>query len=118
MKKEKLLTLLGAMHHDCVKNNWDNETEEEYQQIVALIKDVNLPEFLRGIASKQWEVDGLKKHIKNLEERCAELIGKKPKVTGEWIQEKTMEMIEIISKGKILEAMSFIRKLVGELTNG
>jgi len=39
---------------------------------------------------------------------------KKPQVTEEWIQEKTMEMIDIISNGEIGEAMSFIRSLVEE----
>lgn len=39
----------------------------------------------------------------------------KKKITEKLIQEKTIEMIEIISKGKILEAMSFIRSLVEEI---
>ncbi len=39
MNREKLLRLLGAMYGECVQQNWCNETEEEYQQIVALIKN-------------------------------------------------------------------------------
>jgi len=40
---------------------------------------------------------------------------KKKTVTNKWIEEKTMEMIDIVSKGKILESMSFIRSLVQEI---
>lgn len=38
------------------------------------------------------------------------------KVDEDFIQKKTIEMIEIISGAKILEAMSFIRKLINELS--
>jgi|GEM_PF-5061443 len=38
------------------------------------------------------------------------------KVDGRFIQKKTQEMIEIISKGKMLEAMSFIRSLINEIS--
>ena len=34
----KLLRLLGAMYGECVKQNWCNDTEQEYQEIVARLK--------------------------------------------------------------------------------
>jgi len=50
--------------------------------------------------------------------KCVEAIPEvelKIEVDEKFIQEKTMEMVEIISKGKILEAMSFIRSFIKEL---
>ena len=39
MIEDRLLALLGTMRHECMKHSWDSETEKDYQQIVALIKD-------------------------------------------------------------------------------
>jgi len=37
-KKEELLRLLDAMHQLCIKENWDDETEQAYQQIKEMIQ--------------------------------------------------------------------------------
>lgn len=52
--------------------------------------------------------------------KCLEAIPEIPiefdiKIDTKYIEEKTMEMIDIVSKGKILESMSFIRLLIKEL---
>lgn len=48
-------------------------------------------------------------------EKLARRLKQKPGVTNKWIEEKTMEMIDIVSKGKILESMTFIRSIVKEI---
>ena len=35
---KRLLRVLGAMHHDCIQDNWDNETEQDYKEIVARLE--------------------------------------------------------------------------------
>jgi len=60
--------------------------------------------------SLNYEQDVIKKCVEAIPE--AEL---KLDVDNKYIENKTVEMIEIISKGKILEAMSFIRSFINEL---
>lgn len=38
------------------------------------------------------------------------------KVDNEFIEEKTFEMVKIVSSGEILDSMSFIRKLINEIS--
>lgn len=62
----------------------------------------------------EQELKERRERINQAEVQIVALI-KKPQVTEEWIQEKTFEMIALISNNKILEAMSFIRSLVEEI---
>jgi len=82
MKEEKLLEKLAEWKRRVRRNEapnniiWHIDDDSAYKEIVALIENVELPEFLQGVALKQREVDSLKKHIKNIEKRCTELIDK------------------------------------------
>lgn len=67
--------------------------------------------------------DSVSYHLNDEEgvlKKCVEAIPEIPiefnlKESEKFIQEKTMEMIEMVSRGKILEAMSFIRSFINEV---
>ena len=44
LKKKELLRLLDAMHQWCVTENWDDKTEQAYQQIKELIQKPGVTE--------------------------------------------------------------------------
>ena len=76
----------------------------EYEQGLKDAKVLqDIPEFLRGISIKQVEVDNLKKHIKNIEERCAELIQQKaelPEITEAWADAKAKQIRVLIEDAR------------------
>ncbi len=76
------------MHAECIKCNWDNETEEDFQQIIALLKKE---------VTEEW-----------YEERAKEFIVK----ANVAIQnpEAYKQQLGIVK--------DFIRKLVEEIRNG
>lgn len=64
-----------------------------------------------------YSLDNEKEVIK----KCVKAIPAYPmkfilKVDNEFVEEKTFEMVKIVSSGEILDSMSFIRKLINEIS--
>ncbi len=67
---------------------------------------------------KEYSIDYSLDNEKKVMKKCLAAIPEMEiKVDEQFIQEKTIDMIEVISKGKILEAMSFIRSFIKELSD-